>query len=236
MASKTAAFILLFTVCATAAPTPPPGFSYPDPEMSPSLAYGFCVPNDDLAPDLLAKAKNSLVDMKSGAVIAVIDAPVGFAHMSNGGVDAPWWAKDESAVLWKVDGKWGPQALVLIEVEAGKQKAQIDVLKVVQKEILAQTKAAQPAIYAAAAKQNAANASEYYPDGFTIDVEPVKPDADEPGNEPPLAFPIKFHANLDSNPKQIENYPKEAEISTEVDGELSADGTFKVTKFDVVQN
>ena len=88
-------------------------------------------------------------------------------------IATPWWADNESLVLWKVNGKWAPTALVLIKLKDNKQSWQLNLLKSFQKEILSYTKKAAPEKYEEARQANLGNGTAY-PDGFTVDVEPIK--------------------------------------------------------------
>jgi hypothetical protein len=78
--------------------------------------------------------------------------------------------------------------------------------------------------YAAAKKANAGNGTAY-PDGFTVNV--------TIGGEEgaPLTFPLLMHARLESNPKEIENFPKNAELASEMDATMGADGKLVVKEF-----
>jgi hypothetical protein len=40
-----------------------------------------------------------------------------------------------------------------------------------------------------------------------------------------------LHARLESNPKEIENFPKNAELTSEMDATMSADGKLVVKEF-----
>ena len=93
-----------------------------------------------------------------------------------------------------------------------------------QQEILARSRKAKPRKYAAAKKQNAGNGTAY-PDGFTVSVTVL-------GEEgAPLTFPLFLHAQLQSNPKEIENFPKNAELTSEMEATMSADGKLVVRQF-----
>src|SRR5262245_2964532 len=93
-----------------------------------------------------------------------------------------------------------------------------------QQEILARTRKAKPRKYAAAKKQNAGNGAAY-PDGFTVSVTV----AGEEGA--PLTFPLFLYARLESNPKEIENFPKNAELKSKMYATMRADGKIVVKEF-----
>jgi len=95
-----------------------------------------------------------------------------------------------------------------------------------QKATLARTLAARAKAYAAAKKQNRGDGSAY-PDGFTIAVT-TPADADEP-----VALSLAVHAELTSNPKVIEDYPKAAQLDSTLDGVVGTNGKFTVKKFSV---
>lgn len=201
---------------------PPPGFTIPAFTLSPNKRLGVLVPDEQRYD---AGEKNKLVEVSTGRVLAVIVGEPGMEHMNHGGVDPTRWSADSSLLLWRVDGKWFPRALVLIKLNGGKVQWQLDLLKTAQQEILARARQAAPKNYAAAKKQNTGNGSAY-PEGFTID---VKTDGEE---ETSVALPLRVHVTLTSNPKGIEDYPENAQLDANLEGEVGADGKFKVLKFD----
>ena len=222
---------LLLTIVVTAniavvAPVksgPPPGFIIPKSTLSPEKEFGILVPEQK---SFDAGEKNKLVKTSTGDVIAVIVGEPGMENMNNGGVAPTRWSSDSSLLLWRVDGKWFPRALVLIKLNGDKVEWQLDLLKTAQQEILAQASKEAPKQYAAAKKQNAGNGSAY-PDGFTID---VTMDGED---ETPVTLPLLVHVTLTSNPKAIEDYPEDAQLEANLEGEVGADGKFKVLKFDL---
>jgi len=147
---------------------PPNGYTIPEETLSPSGQYGFTVPslNDDSR-----NVFNSLVSLKSRKIVTQIFAPPGFDHSINYiKIVPPRWSKDESLVLWKVDGKWIPRALVLIKFDKSQAVWQRNLLSLFQKKILSYTRTAAPKKYERAKQWNN-GCGPAYPDGFTIDVE-----------------------------------------------------------------
>lgn len=218
-----AAAIMTPTLPAPAAP--PPGFTIPEITLSPDRRFGILVPDEERYE---AGARNKLVEANSGRVLAVINGAPGVEQMNHGGVDATRRSPDSSLLLWRVDGKWFPRALVLIKLnpDDGKVRWQLDLLKTGQQEILVRVRKAAPKRYGAAKKRNVGNGSAY-PDGFTID---VKTEALERAS---LALPLKILITLTSNPKAIEDFPKNAQLDATLEGEVRADGKFRVLTFDL---
>jgi hypothetical protein len=199
-------------------------FIVPKSSVSPDGRYGVLAPADwDHFADN-GKPQNKLVEMQSGRVLASINAETGLMHMNHGGILPARWSANNSYLIWTVDGKWAFRALVLLKIENGEVKWQRDLLKQMQQEILTRTRKAKPRKYAAAKKENAGNGAAY-PDGFTIN---VKVRGEEGA---PLTFPLLLHAQLESNPKEIEDFPKNADLASEMDATMSADGKLVVKEF-----
>lgn len=204
----------------------PEGYIIPKETLSPTGSYGFMVPVFDIHSDGMSNLHDSLVATKTGKIITEINASPGFDRCLNHiKIATPWWSKDESLVLWKVDGKWFPWALVLIHFKNRAQLWQLNLLTAFQKEILARTKAAAPEKYETLYQSNAGNGSAY-PEGFTVDVEPVvESDSDK---QPWLKLPLKIHVTLTSNPKQLENVPI---LNSEMDGVVKQGGIIEIKNF-----
>ena len=201
----------------------PEGYVIPKETLSPNHRYGFIVPIFDSNIENVSQFQNALIDTKTDQIITKIDAPVGFDRPLNYvSVEQPLWSKDESLVLWKVHGKWCPTALVLIKLKNNKQLWQLNLLTVFQEKILSYTKKAVPKKYEVAKKANIGNGSSY-PEGFTVDVEPV-----ETEKNGLLKLPLKVHATLESNPKLIEGKPN---LNSEMDGLVKENGTIEVNNF-----
>ncbi len=202
----------------------PNGFGVVRSSLSPDKRYGVLAPADFDHYDE-TKHQNELVEVNTGRTLAVIDAETGKAgFMNRGGIQPPRWSADGSFLLWEVAGKWSPRALVLLKIEDGKVKWQRDLLKMVQKEILARTRKASPTKYAAIKKRNSELDQDTYPDGFTVNVQIT-------GKEgAPLTFPLNVEASLESDPKAMESPPKN-QLSSEMKAVLDSDGKLIVKSF-----
>ena len=202
----------------------PNGFGVVRSSLSPDKRYGVLAPADFDHYDE-TKHQNELVEVNTGRTLAVIDAETGKAEfMNGGGIQPPRWSADGSFLLWEVAGKWSPRALVLLKIEDGKVKWQRDLLKMVQKEILARTRKASPTKYAAIKKRNSELDQDTYPDGFTVNVQIT-------GKEgAPLTFPLNVEASLESDPKAMESPPKN-QLSSEMKAVLDSDGKLIVKSF-----
>jgi hypothetical protein len=195
----------------------PKGFVVPECTLSPDGRYGVTVPLIDQE-ERLGDAKNSVIELKSGKVIAVIKSKfTGWNRQNHGGVLPCQWSKDGSLLLWQVEGKWFSDALVLLKFKNGVLEWQTDILGLAQTEMLARTKGAAPKQYAAAKAANAGNGSAY-PQGFTIAV----------SADGPVSLPLKIRAALTSDPKQIEGFPR---LGSQLTGLVDNQGNFKVTAF-----
>jgi len=219
---------ILFALVLTAAISqarsePPAGFTIPKNTLSPDKRFGVLVPDEQRYD---AGEKNKLVEVGTGHVLAVIAGEPGMEHMNHGGVDPTRWSADSLLLLWRVDGKWFPRALVLIRLNGGKVQWQLDLLKTAQQEILARARKAAPEKYTAAKKQNAGNGSAY-PDGFTVDVT-----TDGEGTTS-VDLPLRVHVTLMSDPKAIKDFPQDAQLDATLEGEVGAEGKFKVVSFDL---
>ena len=202
---------------------PPASFTIPEMTLSPDKRFGVLVPDEQRYD---AGEKNKLVEVSTGRVLAIIIGEPGTERMNHGGVSPARWSADSSLLLWRVDGKWSPRALVLIQLNDGKVQWQLDLLKTAQQEILARARKAAPKKYAAAKKQNAGNGSAY-PDGFTVDVTTDGEDTTS------VDLPLRVHVTLTSNPKAIEDFSKDAQLDATLEGDVGADGKFKVVSFDL---
>ncbi len=216
MSLKPAAVILLLLGVSAFAQAIPKGFTIPDTTLSPNRRYGVTVPILDNAPAGKVP-KNSVVDVKSGDVIAVIDGETGWDRQNHEEVQPARWSEDGSLLLWQIEGKWAPVTLVLMKFEGGKLLWQLDVLKAGQEAILERTKKAAPKKYAAAKVANKGNGSAY-PDGFTITV----------SAEDPIALPLRIKAFLTANPKELEDFP---DLDSHMDATIDAEGKFVVKGF-----
>jgi hypothetical protein len=194
----------------------PAGYKILDITLSPDHRYGVTVPDLDTP-----NPQNSLVEVETGRVLAVIQADTGYEHANRNSVLPSRWAKDDSLLLWEVDGRWSDTALVLLKLQNGAVAWQLDLLKTGQQAILALTKRAAPKKYQVAKEENRGSGSAY-PDGFTID---VVAGADK--NQAP-SLPLKIHAYLTSNPKAIESLTN---LDSRLEAVVDKDGKFRVTNF-----
>jgi hypothetical protein len=195
----------------------PKGYVVPKCTLSPDSRFGVTVPIlDDY--QRIPNPKNSVIELKTGKVIAVIEAKfTGWNRQNHGGVLPCRWSPDGSLLLWEVDGKWFSDALVLLKFKNGELERQVDILHAAQTEMLARTKRAAPSQYPLAKKGNVGNGSAY-PEGFTIAVAAADP----------ISLPLKIQAALTSNPKQIEGNPQ---LGSELTGFVDERGNFNVADF-----
>jgi hypothetical protein len=175
---------------AWAAENIPKGFVVPECTRSPDGRYGVTVPIFGEHEES-EEPKNSVVEMATGKIIAVIDAKwTGWTRMAHGDVLPCRWSSDGSLLLWEVDGKWFRDAVVLLKFKEGKLEWQRDLTAIGQAESLKRTKRAAPDRYAKAKRDNAGNGAAY-PEGFSIDVDVSDP----------IAFPLQVRATLTADPK-----------------------------------
>lgn len=197
----------------------PKGFVVPKCTLSPDGRYGVTVPIVSQHEDS-EDPKNSVIELKTGKSITVINTKVtGWNHMNHGGVLPCRWSPDGSLLLWEVNGKWFPDALVLLKFNNGMLEWQTDITAVAESESLKRTKRAAPDQYAKARKANAGSGSAY-PEGFSIYVEAFDP----------ISFPLHIRATLTSDPKGIEGHPK---LESYLKGTVENHGKLVVTDFHV---
>lgn len=193
-------------------------FLIPDHTLSPDGRYGVTVPVFDLTLDDETGITNNLVEVGTGRVLTTIRAETGYDRALNHRAIKPSrWSADGALLLWEVDGKWSPNAFVLLKLEDGKVVWQRDLLRLAEQAILERTRKASPEKYAAAKKDNAGNGSAY-PEGFTIDVEA----------RGPVSFPLRIRAILTSDPKGISAPPL---LESFLDAVVDQQGKFKVRDF-----
>ena len=202
----------------------PANFGVAKSSVSPDGAYGVLAPADFDHYNEDGPPQNKLVEMKTGRILATIQAETGLIRMNHGGILPSRWSTNGGYLLWSVDGKWCPRAIALLKIESGEVKWQRNILTLGQKEILARTKKASPKKYAAAKKENSGNGA-YYPDGFTVNVT-VDSEEDEP-----VTFPLTIHVDLDSNPKGLDDLPEDANLSSQMTATMGEDGKLVVKDF-----
>jgi hypothetical protein len=195
----------------------------PEFTFSPGPRYGVMVPvwHDEgtQEPD---DRKNKVVDLRTQKIVAIIHANPGYDRALNFHETAPpRWSHDSSLLLWKVDGKWNPDALVLLKIEQNRAKWEIDLLNTAQQAVLSRTREAAPGQYAICKKANAGS-GRAFPDGLTFDV------TTDGKNTKTVSLPIGVHAYLSSNPKQLENFPN---LESSLDAVVTPDGKFVVKQF-----
>ena len=191
--------------------------------FSPDHRYGVMVPvwHDEGAqqPD---DRMNKVVKLRTNHIVAVIHAAPGYNYALNFHETAPpRWSSDSSVLLWKVNGKWNPDALVLLKIEQNRAKWELDVLNTAQQAVLSRTRRAAPEQYEICKKANAGSGSAF-PDGFTIDV------TTDGENSKTVSLSLRLHADLSSNPKQIENFPN---LDSHFGAVVTPDGKFVVKEF-----
>lgn len=210
------------------------GFSIPDFTISPDHRYGILVPDFDHYIWPTAKQpsahQHNLVELQSGHVLTTIEAASGFIdkqhRMNHGEINPTRWSRDSSLLLWEIEGRWSPSALVLISLRDGAVWWQTDILKLAQEATLTRTAKAAPAKYAAAKQANKGNGSAF-PDGFVVNVR-VEGEPEHGVQGGPISLPLKVHAELTSNPKAIATIPQ---LDSQLDGQVGEDGKLIVTSF-----
>jgi hypothetical protein len=191
--------------------------------FSPDHKYGVMIPVFHIerpqAPD---DRLNKVVELRTHHIVTVIHAEPGYDRRLNWHeTTGTRWSPDSSLLLWKVNGKWNPDALVLLKIEENKAKWQLDVLKTAQQAVLSRTQAAAPEQYEICKKANAGSGSAF-PDGFTINV------TTDREYTRTVSLPLGVHADLTANPKHIENLPN---VDSYLDAVVSPDGKFIVKDF-----
>lgn len=214
-----AKILLLLVACALSpalAQTTPKGFLIPETSLSPDGRYGVTVP---IAAEIKEETRpvNSLIDTRTGKILAPLTSETAWDYANHETILPARWSKDNSLLIWQVDGKWAPRALVVLKLKNGTVAWQTSILALAQQAILERTKKSAPEQYAAAKKANAGNGSAY-PDGFTIDV----------AVKDPVALPLRIHVALTSNPKEIEFLPI---VESHLDATIDEQGNFIVKKF-----
>jgi len=206
-----------------AAATPPPGFKIWPSSISPDGKLGVIVPDVDHLKD--KERQNKLVEIATGKVIATLAAETVFDHQNNTDI-TPSWSKDGTLLEWKADGKWGSLMLVLVRVDHGAVKDQIDVREAAVTAALAAANKANPKAYAAAKKEGEGNGS-WFRDGFAIDV--------RQDHEGAPSLPFKLVIELTSNPKEIDDYPAAARLKGTMTGTVGVDGKISFGAFVVAK-
>lgn len=201
------------------------GYITPEYTFSPDHHYGVTIPVLIDVTDMSDDRMNQVVELPTHRVVAVIHADSGYDRALNyHEIVPPRWSSDSSVLLWKVDGKWNPDVLVLLKIGHDKAKWQLDLLKTAQQAVLSRTKKALPRQYEVCRKATAGSGSAF-PDGFTVDVTTDGEDTKT------VSFPLGVHADLSSNPKEIEGFPT---LTSHLDAVVTPDGKFVVKDFHLV--
>ncbi len=194
--------------------------------FSPDHRFGVMVPVFHIEAEAAQEPddrRNKVVELRTYRIVAVIHTEPGYDRaLSFHETATPRCSADSSLLLWKVNGKWSPDALVLLKIEQNRAKWQLDLLKTAQQAVLARTREAAPDQYEICKKANSVLDGRKYPDGFTIDV------TTDGENTRTIALPLEVHADLDSNPKEIENLPT---LTSHLDAVVTSDGKFAVKGF-----
>ena len=189
----------------------PDGFGVERSSLSPDKRYGVLAPDSDHYD--WKQHQNKLVEVNTGRTLAVINAETGVAGFHNhGGIEPSRWSADGSLLLWEVDGKWSPRALVLLKIEDGKIKWQHNLLQMAEQAILTRTRKFLPKGFVAIAS--------------TVDVQ-VNGEEDAP-----LSLPVAVHVELDSNPNPAsEPPPNSGYVHSEMEATVDSEGKLIVKSF-----
>lgn len=201
--------ILLGLPCPNIHAAFPPGYRLMAGSGSPDGTLGILEPAG-VPDEAFWKTHNLVAETKSGRVIGTLEGVPGMKQMNHGGAEARWSA-DGGLLLWFVDGKWGPRTVTFVGVENNGIVRQVDLIKQGYAKILKKAKSAFPKAYAAAVKQNQGNGAAY-PEGFTVALTLKNNGA---------VLPAEFVVTMTSNPKGIEDFPKQAELDGYLFGTLT---------------
>ena len=197
-------------------------FVVPEETRSPDGKLGVRVPvyreGDDPAADA---RRNAVVEVATGRVVAPLagELPAYDRALNHHGTGEATWSADGSLLLWRVDGKWCPDALEVVRIGGdGRAAWRVDLLHAAQQAILARTREAATAAYERAKRENAGS-GRAFPDGFTVGV----------SAGPEVTLPLEVRADLTANPKGIEDHP--ANLDAHLDAEVTADGALVVKRF-----
>jgi hypothetical protein len=223
-----AALLLLAAVLfatAMSADKIPPGYVVLRCTISPDGRFGVLVPKTEELEhlEMTYRPQNQVIDLATGNIIAVIRTNwVGATRHNHGGVLPTRWSKDDSLVLWQVDGKWFRDAVVLLKFSDGKLDWQADITRAAQAECLLRTRRAEPKLYARAMADNVRN-GKAYPEGFSVQVSII-------GD---LRLPLQVRATLTSNPKALAELGMSPLLESTLLGFVDSEGRFQVTNFRV---
>jgi hypothetical protein len=203
--------LALVFVAAAAHAGVPKGFAVVPKSISPDGKLEVIAPAD-----ATSTQPDQLVEVATGKVVATLISTPAPLRQSNLEFH-PSWSKDGSLLEWYVDGKWGSWALLLVRVEHGAVAAQIDARELAVHEVLADVQQ-HHASAAAAAKREGKAAGAWFRDGLAIDVRPSGTERGDDGlTVPAPSLPLSLDVTYTSNPKQLDTYPKAAQL----DGSLA---------------
>ena len=170
----------------------PSGYVISPSSVSPNREYGVSAFDNTVNPIPDEIDENKIVDLPTSQIVGIIHGSSAMIHMNQEEILPARWSPDGSLLLWEVDGKWSPSTLTLLRIENGKVKWALDVLRTVQQAIVVRTRQVAPQKYAVAKEGGA--------------VENVQ--------GKPISLPFKVHAELTSNPKEMEDWPQEAQLDS----------------------
>jgi hypothetical protein len=197
----------------------------PNNTLSSDKLYGVTVPPSENAANAWTKT-NDLVEMKSKRVLGCINTDTAYASMNHSELLPAWWSADDTSLLWQVNGKWGIDEQMLVRLKGGEIEWELDIVKVLQRDILTRTETANPKGFLAAKKRNWDDGSAF-PEKFSFDSE-----ADN-ANKGPLTFPVHFRIYLTANPKGADDVP---EVDSSMEATLDQNGEIKITGFRLGKN
>jgi uncharacterized protein YecT (DUF1311 family) len=199
----------------------PPHSSIPSDTISPDGHYGV------LMPDSETDGSNTLVDMKTGKLVADLAGVPGWreaGHSMRCGEMEARWSADSTALCWIHPDKWFQVSYVVLKLENGKLAWQVELMKQADREILSRTEAATPLNFAIAKLENADDGNSY-PEGFSIGVsEPDK-----------FSLPLVCTVTLTNNSKGSEDEPEENGVRAWLTMTVSDDGSLSYADFKVKQ-
>lgn len=227
-ASSVALLLLAFAECLRARGVLDDYF-IPKCTYSPNHRYGVSVwdYDDDKNTGRPGGSGNAVIELATGRVVVAMKAE-GASRRSYGGrlpgsdsfwntIARPRWSADSSLLLWKVNGKWGPQAIVLVCLGKNAPPHQLDVLHIAREAILLRTQKARPGKYREVKKEYGS----FGMDGFAVDVHT------DGENGKSVTLPLVVHADLISTP----NLALPNALASQLDGIIREDGTFVVKCF-----
>ena len=180
--------------------------------MSPDKKFAVIYPTLDFSES--KDAKDFLVALEPFSVLAALptDDPY-FQNKNHGGISAQW-SEDDSVALIKLESKWGPGDVFVVELAGGKVKRTTNVLQKLTQLLLPKFRAAMP-------KKKA------YNDNYQFVFEPG--DDYEPctlgGNKT-----VELNLSATNDPKSISDHPWRTRIRAEWDIAAAKFSSQKITK------